>query len=185
MAKSPKNAAAESVLAADPTTQGGNTKVARARFAKALDEARAGAEALGKEARQRGEAVSGKLTEAVAAKRVDLVEEARALSDEAKARAANLAQEGKSRASDALTGLGKVVADNAAVIDEHLGEKYGDYARQAARHIHETAAKVESKDLGEIGDDAREFVRTSPGLALGMATVAGFLLARMLRGGKD
>ena len=141
--------------------------------------------ALGKEARERGEAVSEKLTEAVAATRVDLVEEARALSEEAKARAATLASEGKARASDALTGLGKVVADNAGVIDEHLGEKYGDYARQAARHIHETAAKIESKDLTEIGEDAREFVRTSPGLALGLATVVGFMLARAFRGGKD
>ena len=195
MAKSPKNA--EKVLAAEASVEAAiasgiesvaddsNTAVARARFAKALDEARAGAEALGKEARERGEAVTGKLTEAVAAKRVDLLEEARSLSEDAKARATTLANEGKTRASDALTGLGKVVADNAVVIDEHLGEKYGDYARQAARQIHETAAKIESKDLTEIGDDAREFVRTSPGLALGMATVAGFLLARMFRGGKD
>ena len=193
MAKSPKDVETEAVLAGDLPIEdaledGGKsdkTGVARARFAKALDEARAGAEALGKEARERGEAVSEKLTEAVAATRVDLVEEARALSEEAKARAATLASEGKARASDALTGLGKVVADNAGVIDEHLGEKYGDYARQAARHIHETAAKIESKDLTEIGEDAREFVRTSPGLALGLATVVGFMLARAFRGGKD
>ena len=77
------------------------------------------------------------------------------------------------------------MADNATVIDEHLGEKYGDYARAAARQIHETAAKIDSKDLTEIGEDARDFVRSSPGLALGMATVAGFLLARMFRGGRD
>ena len=185
MAKSPRKVAAETVVAADAPVEGGNTKVARARFAKALDEARAGAEALGEEARQRGRAVSGKLSEAVAAKRVDLVEEARALSEDAKVRAAGLANEGKTRASDALTGLGKVVGDTAAVIDEHLGEKYGDYARVAARQIHETAAKIEAKDLSEIGSDAREFVRTSPGLALGMATVAGFMLARLFRGSKD
>ena len=79
MAKSPKKADAETVETVDAANEGGNTKVARARFAKALEEARAGAEALGKEARQRGEAVTGKLTEAVAAKRVDLIEEARTL----------------------------------------------------------------------------------------------------------
>ena len=113
------------------------------------------------------------------------MEEARALTEEAKERAAALAKDGKARASDALTGLGKIVGDNAPVIDEHLGEKYGDYARTAARQIQETAAKIEAKDLGEIGDDAREFVRTSPGLAIGMAAVAGFMLARVFRSGKD
>ena len=196
MARSPKKAAAEA--AAETLSEAvanagakiedvltpeseGNTSVARARFSKALEEARAGAEALGQEAKERGEAYR----ETLAAKRGDLVEEARALTGEARERAAALANDGKARASDALSGLGKIVGDNAPVIDEHLGEKYGDYARTAARQIQEAAAKIESKDLGEIGDDAREFVRTSPGLAIGMAAVAGFLLARVFRGGKD
>ena len=79
MAKSPKaadtpiDAPIDALLNAEPGSD--NTSEARARFAKALDEARAGAEALGKEARQRGEAASEKLTEVVAAKRLDLIEE--------------------------------------------------------------------------------------------------------------
>lgn len=186
MARSPRKATAEAgdtpvLVSATAVDAEGNTAEARARFAKALEEARAGAGALGKEALQRGEAYR----ETIAAKQNDLLEEARALTEEARERAAALANDGKARASDALTGLGKIVADNAPVIDEHLGAKYGDYARTAARQIHEAAAKIDAKDLGEIGDDAREFVRTSPGLAIGMAAVAGFLLARMMRGGKD
>ena len=182
MARSPKKAAATAVNEAALAPEAdGNTAVARARFTKALEEARAGAEALTLEAKERGEGY----LDTIAAKRSDLVEEARALTEEAKERAAALAKDGKARASDALTGLGKIVGDNAPVIDEHLGEKYGDYARTAARQIQETAAKIEAKDLGEIGDDAREFVRTSPGLAIGMAAVAGFMLARVFRGGKD
>lgn len=190
MARTPKKAENEAALAtvdsaANAVASANNTAVARARFSKALDEARAGAQALGKEARARGETYRDKLGTTITAKRGDLLEEARALSEDAKERAAALALDGKARASDALTGLGRIVADNAPVIDEHLGEKYGDYARTAARQIHETAAKIEAKDLTEISDDAREFVRTSPGLAIGMAAVAGFLLARLLRGSQD
>jgi hypothetical protein len=70
--------------------------------------------------------------------------------------------DGKAKASDALTTLGKVVADNAGLVDGKLGEKYGDYARSAARSIQETAAKLESKDLAELGDEAKSFVRKNP-----------------------
>ena len=162
-----------------------NTAIAKARFGKALEEARAGADALTKEAKVRGEAYAGKLGDTIAVKRNDLVGEAKALSEDAKERAATLANDGKVRASDALAGLGKIVAENAPVIDEHLGEKYGAYARTAARQIQETAAKIEAKDLNELGDDARAFVRNSPGLAIGIAAVTGFLLARLFRGSDE
>ena len=33
--------------------------------------------------------------------------------------------------------------------------------------------------------DAREMVRKSPGVAVGIAAVAGFLLARLFRGSRD
>ena len=38
---------------------------------------------------------------------------------------------------------------------------------------------------GELADDAKEFVRNSPGLAVGLAAAAGFLLARVFRGSND
>ena len=163
----------------------GNTAIAKARFGKALEEVRAGAEALTKEAKVRGEAYAEKLGGTISVKSSDLVSEAKALGEDAKERAATLAKDGKVRASDALAGLGRIVGDNAPAIDEHLGEKYGDYARTSARQIQETAAKIEAKDLTELGDDARTFVRNSPGLAIGIAAVTGFLLARLFRGSED
>ena len=74
------------------------------------------------------------------------------------------------------------MADNADTIDEKLGTRYGDYARTAARSMQETAAKIEAKDIGELGEDAKEFVRKSPGLAIGIAAVAGFLVSRLFKG---
>ena len=87
--------------------------------------------------------------------------------------------------SDGIAQLGKLVQDNAGTIDEKLGKKYGDYARTTARTMKETAAKIDAKDLGELGDEAKEFVRKSPGLAVGIAAAFGFVFSRLFRGSKD
>lgn len=157
-----------------------NTSEAKAKFGKALDEAKAGAAALTAEARMRAESYRSQAAE----KSDDWLEDAKAYSEQAKTKAAELANEGKTRASDALSGLGKMVSDNAGTIDDKLGTKYGDYARSASRRMQETAAKIESKELDELGEDAREFVRKSPGLAVGIAAVAGFMIARMFSSSK-
>lgn len=147
---------------------------AKAKFARALEEARAGAQQLGREAQERASAAGG-----------EWAGEAKAKGQQARDRAWDLANEGKAKASEAISGLGKVVNDNAAVIDEKVGPKYGDYARSAAKSIQGAADWVEHKDLGELGDDAKEFVRKSPGLAIGLAAVAGFMVARLIRGSSN
>mgnify|MGYP000951480368 CR=1 FL=1 len=91
----------------------------------------------------------------------------------------------RSNFGDAISSLGKIVSDNAGVIDEKLGTRYGDYARTAARSMQETAAKIEAKDLAELGEDAKEFVRKKPGVAIGIAAVVGFFVARLFRGGSS
>ena len=151
---------------------------AKAKFAQAIEEARAGAEALGKQAQERAEQYRDKL----AGVSSEWIDEAKALSGQAKERATELAVESKARASDAISHLGKIVGDTAPAIDEKLGPKYGDVARTAARSMQEAAAKIEAKDIAELGDDAREFVRKSPGLAVGIAAVAGFFVARLFKG---
>ena len=154
---------------------------AKAKFSKAIEEARAGAQALTQEA----QAKAGAYKEQLAARSGDWAADAKDLAGQAKDRASELANEGKAKTSDALSSLGKIVADNAPTIDEKLGARYGDYARTAARSMQETAAKIEAKDLNELGEDAKEFVRKSPGVAIGLAAVAGFLVARLLKGGSN
>jgi ElaB/YqjD/DUF883 family membrane-anchored ribosome-binding protein len=154
---------------------------ARAKFTKAIEEARAGAQALGKEATAKAESYRDQL----ATRSSDWAGEAKDFAGTAKVRARELAEDGKARTSDALSGLGKIVADNAGTIDEKLGARYGDYARTAARSMQEGAAKLESKDIGELGEDAKDFVRKSPGLAIGIAAVAGFMLSRLFKGSDD
>lgn len=154
---------------------------AKGRFSKAIEEAKAGAEALKGEALEKGAAYKAK----VAGTTSDWVDEAKVYAGQAKEKGAALAVEGKTRASDALSTLGKTISDTAATIDEKLGVQYGDYARTAARSIQETAAKLESKDLGELGEDVKEFVRKSPGVAIGVAAIAGYAIARLLSSGSD
>lgn len=175
----PRKPAPKQVKAVKEQTVDHKTE-AKAKFTKALEEAKAGAAELTAEAR----AKAGAYREKAVAKSGDWVEDARAYGEQAKTKAGELAVQGKTRASDALSGLGKLVADNADTIDDKVGAKYGDYARSASRKMQETAAKLESKDFEELGEDAREFVRKSPGLAVGIAAVAGFMLARLFTGSR-
>lgn len=157
------------------------TESAKGRFTKAIEEAKAGAEALKGEALEKTAAYKAKVSGTTA----DWVDEAKVYAGQAKEKGAALAVEGKARASDALGTLGKTISETAGTIDEKLGVQYGDYARSAARSLQETAAKLEAKDLAELGDDVKEFVRKSPGVAIGVAAIAGFAIARMLSGGSD
>jgi ElaB/YqjD/DUF883 family membrane-anchored ribosome-binding protein len=157
-----------------------NKSEAKTRFNAALDEAKAGAAALKAEAGDRAGVYRVQAKE----KTNDLVAEAKTYGSEAKVKAGELANEGKAKASGALSSLSKLVSDSAPQIDEKLGEQYGDYARKASQSLTEASVKLDAKSVDEIGEDAREMVRKSPGVAVGLAAVTGFLLARLFRGGK-
>jgi len=164
--------------AADPTPVSAPVAEAKSRFNAALEEAKAGAAALRTEAENRlttvGDQAKGKSS--------DLVAEAKSYGEQAIGKAGELAVEGKKVTSDAIASLGKVVGDTAVQIDEKLGEQYGDYARKASRTLQETSAKLDSKSVEELGENAREAVRKSPGVAVGVAAVIGFFLARVFGG---
>lgn len=96
------------------------------------------------------------------------------------------AEKGKERATEAVGSIGKLIRDSAATIDENVGKQYGDYARGAADAVEGFATKLDAKDVDVIAEDARQFVRKSPALAIGAAAAVGFVLARLFRsGGKD
>jgi len=180
----------------EPTSEG----AAKSHFSKAIEEAKAGAEALSKEARERAQTLSkeakeraqalgseakqraGAYREKAEQTSGEWQDEARAKSGEAKEMAYNYANEGKAKASEAISGLGKLVAENAAVIDEKVGAQYGDYARSAGKSMQDAASKLDEKSLDDLGEDAKEFVREKPALAVGIAAAAGFVLARLFRG---
>lgn len=180
-AKPKKSAAPKKPAAPRAKAAAAAPEPAKAKFARAMEEARAGAQQLGKEAQER----AGAYREKASSTGSEWIEEAKVMGGQAKDRAYELANDGKTRASDAIFSLGKIVDENATVIDEKIGPKYGDYARNAAQTMQEAAKKLDARELGDLGEDAKEFVRKSPGLAIGIAAVAGFVLSRVLRKSDD
>jgi ElaB/YqjD/DUF883 family membrane-anchored ribosome-binding protein len=154
---------------------------AKSRFNSALEEAKAGAAALKAEAADRAVAYRDQAK----GRSEDWVEEAKTYGRQAKGKSKELATEGKTKASEALSSLSRMVSENATAIDEKFGAQYGEYARKASRSLEDASVKLDSKSVDDLSEDAREMVRKSPGLAVGIAAVAGFMLARMFRGSRD
>lgn len=170
---------------ADPTaTTGNEADNANNHFTKAMEEAKAGAQALAEGCRDKFSHTRSEWTSEAKVRSEEARDKANAYAADAKAKATELAIEGKARTSQAMLGLSKLIDENAGVIDEKVGAKYGDYARTASKSIQDVATKLDEKSLDELGDDAKEFVRQSPGLAIGMAIATGFLVGRMFKKSK-
>jgi ElaB/YqjD/DUF883 family membrane-anchored ribosome-binding protein len=105
--------------------------------------------------------------------------------DKAAETARTAAERGKEKASEAVSGISKMIRDSAATIDSNVGKNYGDYARSAADAVDGFATKMSAKEVDEIVGDARDFVRKSPAVAIGAAAAIGFVLVRLLRSGRD
>ena len=102
--------------------------------------------------------------------------------EQAKATARSAATTAKNTTGEALHGLSKLIADTAETVDAKLGPQYGDYARRAAETVAGAAKSLDEKDIDQLTEEARDFVRKSPAVAIGAAAVVGFVLMRMMRG---
>lgn len=111
-----------------------------------------------------------------------LKSDAAGLKDQASAKARDAANAGKGKAAEAVGGIAKLLEDTAGTVDEKLGKQYGDYARSAASTVSNFSQSLDQKELDELANSAREFVKKSPAVAVGAAAVAGFVLARLLKG---
>jgi ElaB/YqjD/DUF883 family membrane-anchored ribosome-binding protein len=105
------------------------------------------------------------------------------LSGQAGDRARGFVGQGLERSSEALANVGRMIGDTASGIDDRLGNEYGDYARRAASAIESASNTIARKDPDELIEDARNYVRNSPGVALAGAAVVGFVVARLLKSG--
>lgn len=111
--------------------------------------------------------------------------QAEGLAGQAKDAALNGATSAKNVTGEALHGLSKLIADTAETVDSKLGPQYGDYARKAAEAVSGAAKSLDDKDIDQLAEDARNFVRKSPAVAIGAAAVVGFVLMRLMRGSND
>ncbi len=107
------------------------------------------------------------------------------LTRDATDKARGYAEEGKARAGGALDELSKIMTDAAGTVDEKLGAQYGQYARSAADAISSFSGSLKDKEIDDLIDDAREFVKKSPAIAIGTAAALGFVLVRLIKSGLD
>lgn len=149
-------------------------------FNAAIEEAKKGVAALKSEAGTRATTYKDQARD----RSQDYTQQAREYGLQAKTKASELAVDGKAKASEALLSLSTLINDNAASVDGSLGSKYGDYARTASQSLRSAAEKLNEKSVEELGDDAREYIRTNPGAAVGIAALAGFLIARTFGGSR-
>lgn len=107
------------------------------------------------------------------------------ISTQAADKARLFAQDGQAKAGGALDQLSQMLNDAAGQVDEKLGGQYGGYARQAATSVQGFSDQVKNKDVDELIDDVRAFVRKSPAVAIGAAAAIGFVVARVVAAGLD
>ncbi len=112
-------------------------------------------------------------------------EQALGLKDKALSSARTAAADGKSKAVEKVGGFSKAIEASASKLDEDVGQTYGDFARSAAKSIDGIAAQIDAKDIDELLEDAKEFVRKSPAIAIGIAAALGFAASRVVKSGLD
>ena len=100
-------------------------------------------------------------------------------------RARAFADTGKERATGALDQLSEMLHDAARQVDEKLGAQFGEYARTAAGQVSSLSDQIKAKDVDALVDDARDYVRKSPAIAIGIAAALGFVVARLVQSGVD
>lgn len=118
-------------------------------------------------------------------KRQAVVEGASKLTGQAGDRFRAFADDGKDRATGALDDVAKMIEDAAATLDDKVGAQFGGYARSASSAVSNLSGSLREKEVDDLIEDAREFVRKSPAVAIGAAAAVGFLFARVLRSGVD
>ena len=93
------------------------------------------------------------------------------------------AVQGKDKATEAIDQVVKFVEDAASTVDDKVGPQYGDYIRRASGTLQGLSTQLRDKDVDDLVVDTREFVRSSPAVAISAAAAAGFLLARLVKVG--
>jgi ElaB/YqjD/DUF883 family membrane-anchored ribosome-binding protein len=114
-----------------------------------------------------------------------LKDEASKLGTQAADRARAFAGENKERATNALDEVAKMFEGAALDVDARLGEEYGKYARSAAQGISNFAESLRGKEVDDLINNATDFVKKSPVIAVGAAAAIGFVVARLIKSGVD
>jgi|GEM_PF-965478 len=103
------------------------------------------------------------------------------LTSQAGERARGLADDGKTQATTFLQTIAQVVADAAGSVEDRLGSQYAGFGQRASSSINSLASSLDERSVDDLIDDARSFVQRSPAVAIGVAALVGFAVARVVR----
>lgn len=112
-------------------------------------------------------------------------EQVSSLRSQATDKARGFADGGKEKATGLLNDVSEVIGEAAESIERRFGKDYADYAHRASGAVSGLADKLRDRTIDDLIDDTRDFVRKSPGIAIGIAAVAGFMLVRLIKTGLD
>jgi len=112
-------------------------------------------------------------------------EQVTSIRSQATSKARGFADDGKAKATTLLDDFSEVIDEAAQAVDRKFGEDYGEYAHRASSAVSGFADRIRSRTIDDLIDDTRDFVRKSPGIAIGIAAVAGFMLVRLIKTGLD
>lgn len=107
------------------------------------------------------------------------------LTGQAGDKAREYADDGKSRATGLLQNLAEILADASGSVEDKLGGQYAGVGRKASDSIRSLASTIDERSIDDIVADARAFVQRSPAVAIGIAALLGFAVARVVRSGID
>lgn len=96
----------------------------------------------------------------------------------------SLVGEGKAQVSTSLNGVADAVRDIATKLEGNGAGPVAKYMHDAADAVAGWAYSVDNTSVEALIDDAKNLVRTSPALAVGLAVVAGFAVSRVARSGR-
>jgi hypothetical protein len=103
----------------------------------------------------------------------------------AESRLIELAEDGKTELARRFDGLVMMAHEFAAKLDSSNAGPFGDYLRYAAGSLESFQATLRDRPVAHLLDDGRDLVRRSPQVAIGVALVAGFIAARLIKSGSN
>jgi len=107
-------------------------------------------------------------------------EQAKGTADWAKQKGSESVEAGKQDAASRVDNLGDTLHRTAEDLQNQNLGFVANYLDEAARGLDEFAGNIADQDLGQLMHRVENFARRQPGLFLGGAVTAGFLMARFL-----
>lgn len=101
--------------------------------------------------------------------------------DDAKRQAADVANERKEGVSNRLHVVASALRDSGQQFEKHQESTFAEYVNTAADQVDQFAGYLETRDVGQIWQGAREMARRQPELFIVGSLAAGFFLGRFLK----